>query len=649
MPTLASISVAIKANSANFQTGMKKAGKRLDAFSRKSKKASKVVGNIFKNAAVAGVAGGGAFAALAKRTSESADAIGKTADKLGIGIEALQEYRFAAEKAGVASNTFDLALQRFIRRSAEAAQGTGEAKDALKSLGIQVKDANGNIRGTEDLLGELGDKFARVQNPADKLRLAFKLFDSEGAALVNLFGQGSKAIDTFREQARKAGFVLSEDLVRAAEKSNDQFKLMGRIFEGRIAKAVIPLTPLFLKLGDQFTNMIGTSEQLGNKLSFLSNFLKVIGTTTTVVAAVFSTLGKAIGSTAAAMVQFASGNFTNSFNIIKEGLGDSRDTITTALEDIRKTWKEGAQKIADSAPKASEQITSPLVLANAQLAKDKERLQKSINETINGLKFEASTIGKTADQITLFKLRLDGASASQLAAAKAALDTVSAYDKQQDSIDKAKSIIESIKTPLEQFQDKVIALNDALNTGVLSYNQYNVAIGRYQDELEAATKKTDELGEFAKQAARNIQDSLGDTLFNVLDGKFDNIGQSFDKLIKRMIANAAAAKIGESLFPNLNKDGGGTGNNFFDGLLGSLIPKFADGTNFAPGGVALVGERGPELVNLPRGSSVTPNDQIGGMTVVNNFTVNGQADSRSQQQIADAAFRGVSRANQRNG
>lgn len=36
------------------------------------------------------------------------------------------------------------------------------------------------------------------------------------------------------------------------------------------------------------------------------------------------------------------------------------------------------------------------------------------------------------------------------------------------------------------------------------------------------------------------------------------------------------------------------------------VPAFAGGTSFAPGGLALVGERGPELVNLPRGSQVYP-------------------------------------------
>ena len=46
--------------------------------------------------------------------------------------------------------------------------------------------------------------------------------------------------------------------------------------------------------------------------------------------------------------------------------------------------------------------------------------------------------------------------------------------------------------------------------------------------------------------------------------------------------------------------------------LFNAIPGFATGTSFAPGGMALVGERGPEVVNLPKGSSVTPNHLMGG-------------------------------------
>jgi hypothetical protein len=57
-----------------------------------------------------------------------------------------------------------------------------------------------------------------------------------------------------------------------------------------------------------------------------------------------------------------------------------------------------------------------------------------------------------------------------------------------------------------------------------------------------------------------------------------------------------------------------TGINFIDNnqnknILGGIVG-FANGTDFAPGGVALVGERGPEIVNLPRGSQVIPNHEL---------------------------------------
>lgn len=47
------------------------------------------------------------------------------------------------------------------------------------------------------------------------------------------------------------------------------------------------------------------------------------------------------------------------------------------------------------------------------------------------------------------------------------------------------------------------------------------------------------------------------------------------------------------------------------GLMGKQ--QFAVGTRFAPGGMALVGERGPEMVSLPRGSQVLPAAQTSAM------------------------------------
>ena len=48
----------------------------------------------------------------------------------------------------------------------------------------------------------------------------------------------------------------------------------------------------------------------------------------------------------------------------------------------------------------------------------------------------------------------------------------------------------------------------------------------------------------------------------------------------------------------------------------------AHGTNFFKGGTALVGERGPEIVNLPRGTQVIPNNQISTTNNNNTSTIN---------------------------
>ncbi|WP_088187540.1 phage tail tape measure protein [Desulfosporosinus sp. FKA] len=63
---------------------------------------------------------------------------------------------------------------------------------------------------------------------------------------------------------------------------------------------------------------------------------------------------------------------------------------------------------------------------------------------------------------------------------------------------------------------------------------------------------------------------------------------------------------------------------------------YATGTNYAPGGWSLVGENGPEIVNLPRGSQVIPNGRLGGTgnTVINIYPQPGQSAREIAQEVA---------------
>ena len=143
------------------------------------------------------------------------DEAAKTSRKLGLVTDEL----IALQLAGMADGSVDMAVQRMTRRLAEAAAGTGEAKKAIEELGLSAQDLN--LMGPFDAFAALSDAIAGVDNDADQLRLAFKLFDSEGAALVNVLKEGGQAVDEFRTKARDLGMTFTDDVARNVEEAND--------------------------------------------------------------------------------------------------------------------------------------------------------------------------------------------------------------------------------------------------------------------------------------------------------------------------------------------------------------------------------------------------------------------------------------------
>lgn len=183
------------------------------------------------------------IAGIATETAKLADNVEKVADKLGVTTDALQEFRFAAELTGVAQRTADLALQRFTRRAAEAAKGTGEAKDALRELGVQLLDSNGQLRPTSELLADAAEGMSRAKTQGDRLRLSFKLFDSEGAALVNTLKGGRAEFEAMTAEARELGGIFDKELIKASVQFTDQqvkMRLALRAVKNVIAKELLP-------------------------------------------------------------------------------------------------------------------------------------------------------------------------------------------------------------------------------------------------------------------------------------------------------------------------------------------------------------------------------------------------------------------------
>lgn len=172
----------------------------------------------------------GAFAgaisvrALMRLTSETisyGSAITDVSDKLGIGVDKLQEWRYAAQENGISTNAADMGLQRFIRRVAEAAQGTGELKGILDQYNISVKDSTGASRDIWEVMGDLSDAIQGVNDDGERLRIAFKAFDSEGAALVSVLRDGSNGYNQLAASARLSGQIMTNETARALDVVSD--------------------------------------------------------------------------------------------------------------------------------------------------------------------------------------------------------------------------------------------------------------------------------------------------------------------------------------------------------------------------------------------------------------------------------------------
>lgn len=218
------------------------------AFASVQKGMTGILGSVFSlKTALGVVAGATGFGLLVKSQMNAIDALSKTAQKIGTTTEALSRLQYAGELTGVATNTMNMALQRFVRRTAEASRGTGEAVGALRELGINASQLQ--KLPLDQRMAVLADAFANVSSESDQLRLAFKLFDSEGASLVNTLRGGSDALNQMYDDAESLGIVMGQTASSNVEKANDAFYRLTQLarglmmqFSGALAPAVEYLT-----------------------------------------------------------------------------------------------------------------------------------------------------------------------------------------------------------------------------------------------------------------------------------------------------------------------------------------------------------------------------------------------------------------------
>jgi phage-related minor tail protein len=146
-----------------------------------------------------------------------------------------------------------------------------------------------------------------------------------------------------------------------------------------------------------------------------------------------------------------------------------------------------------------------------------------------------------------------------------------------------------------------------------------------------------------------MQSAMSDLFFDAMQGKLGDLATSFKRTIDRMVSELIASQLLNFLTGDFGRTGelGGIVGDLFGGIVGRYT-----GGPVTQNSPYLVGERGPELFVPSTSGRVidanTTRSMGGGVTVQNNFTIQGTMDTRTQAQISSMVGMSVNRAMARN-
>jgi len=521
-----------------------------------------------------------AVALLSKRFMDQIDSIDKVSKKIGVGADFLQKLRFASEITGVEIRTTDMALQRFTRRMAEARIGTGEALPALKELGVSFFDTNGQARETEDVFFDVARALNEVDDDATKLRLGFKLFDSEGVALVTTMGALIEQFQIFDD----LGLGLGDENIKKVADLKDNLTEVSNI-----------------------VNLIG-----------MSTFAGLSDEIDSIVTALKTKLMKAIGDDA---------------NAFAQEIGEKIKAIVIALvkgiEAMLNGLVFGINKIAELMQAISDKFGLGIDILPGTSEVKKRR--KVIEEQLAILKKQYKPgdfdLGMTAEKDKSDLLLSEGLNP----------DISADYGLLERSLIKELNTIGS-SAVLESFDFAntfVNLLNQSL--GNISTGDDKKTNLDPKDERTAMQKHIQDYGEEIKKIGQiDIAESMIDGIKSIEDSfvqLFEGSSQGFKDLANSIKTNFIQFLVQEFITSGLLKLLGSfglkTGADTFSGRMMDSLFGRANGGTILSGQTAIVGERGAEIITASQDMTVKPANQTadilgntGGATVNFNITTN---------------------------
>ena len=624
---------------------------------------------------------GAGFTTAIKGAIDDLDKLDEAAGRLGVSVEDLSALNFAGKMNGLEFEDMTAALTKLSVKMQEAASGGKEAGALFNDLGVKVTDSSGKLKTADAVFAEIAETFSGLQDGAGKTALAVDAFGKSGAKLVPVLNGGAKGLADMRKEAESLGGIIDGKLAKQAADFNDNMDRLS-VLSGTVAKSITgELLPVLNNLAERFLAArnagMGFWESMPNADN--STRFKSAGKW---INELTGDIDKLTASRNAAMKS----NLTDGGSIDTSGMEAEIAKLTRrreyfktlqraeALEGSEGNYgnegrvKSGLKEVVrtstgSTTPKASKAAkeTAEATAGAIAYGKAMESLAKLTGDA------QASQLDLTKSQRALLDLMVapqwadmpdtwKQTAVAQFEAAQAAETAADATKRLNDMLGETES------AGIEKARSDMLLLVEALEKGTISEEKYiEAATARLGLNKKAADEAASEMDEFAKSAAKNLQSSLADFLFDPFANGTKSMADQFGQMLQRMAAEAAAAQIMKNLFGSMGASTGGASGGSGDwGWLGQAATwaasKFEDGgimtkngsvplRKYAMGGIAnapqmaMFGEGStPEAyVPLPDGRSIPVTMAGGG----NSTTLNVYVASGTPSEVKRAAGAGA--------
>ena len=579
------IQIDINANNKPLKKGLDDSGKQVEGFSGK---VSKLGGRLKM------LAGAAAIGAVVKGLFDMAKEVGKNADRLldleqqtGLTTERLQEYEHVARIAGVNSETMANAVMGLTQRLARGADMSAGLKMGLEALNVEVFDAGGKMRDLGKVSEEAIEQLAQMEDITQRNVIGAQLFSGAWKDLAPIMALGKDGIEAAKKEARDLGLIMSKDALNAANDFRIEMERLDAQIQATKRDAIMGLMPLFQLVGEEMNRLVGNTKELAGE------FQRLMPGISSIFSAKNLKRAWAFVSPQMAII-----------NLLGERSRKNRE-IREQEEEINKS----AEERAEAEREAAERQKQLLAEIEKQAAAEREAERKRRNAL--------GDIGRLQEDLRKWE-------AAEIAA-----------NTEAERV-RATIMINSLKEQLELLR-KIAALRAwEQETGKSDFMSGMASrpvapmpglaapqtLDGYEEQLKGVIESTIEARQATEDLGKEMQDmqafayEAGMAMGNAFGRMASEGRDATQEIIKQMLAQVVAALI-RHMAMTMGPMGAvlagaapGLAHAMFAG-----IPSYATGTSNHPGGMALVGERGPELVNLPRGSSVYTNQESMGMMV----------------------------------